>query len=127
MPFLRLRVHVLLRTHTCCAPLPVSAVGTCSSFMGVSSCAWRGLQSFTALCVSVPALCVCQHHDLLLLTTPQVKGRTLLVASGSSSSEQLLAVAEASSASTAVWKAKRQMAKAEAAAKREAGSSPKRS
>jgi hypothetical protein len=41
-----------------------------------------------------------------------------LIASRSASSEELLARAEASAASTAVWKAKRQMKKAEAAEKR---------
>lgn len=49
----------------------------------------------------------------------QVKGKTILFASSSSSSEELLARAEASTASTAVWKAKRQFKKAEAAEKRE--------
>jgi hypothetical protein len=39
----------------------------------------------------------------------QVKGSTLLYGNRASSQEELLAVAEAEAASTALWKAKRQM------------------
>jgi hypothetical protein len=49
----------------------------------------------------------------------QVKGRTLLVGASACSSEELLALSEASAAGTALWRAKRQMKKAEAAAKKE--------
>jgi hypothetical protein len=60
------------------------------------------------LCVLYVCVCVLQ-----------VKGRTLLVCASSCNAEELLALSEASAASTALWRAKRQMKKAEAAAKRE--------
>jgi hypothetical protein len=49
-----------------------------------------------------------------------VKGATLLYGAASATPEQLLAVAEAGAASTALWKAKRSQKRAEAAAQREA-------
>jgi hypothetical protein len=63
----------------------------------------------------------------------QIKGVTMLFCKSDSSNEELLAVAEAASASTAVWKAKRAEAAAErrqlreaADAKREANASRRR-
>lgn len=80
----------------------------------------------THFCCTSPALhpVICLIWSLSSLLAPslvcvQVKGRTVLFGNSSSSKDELLAVAEASTASTAVWKAKRQMKKAEAAAKRE--------
>lgn len=58
--------------------------------------------------VFVPPLCRRNHPN------KQVKGRTLLVGASSCSAEELLAVAEASAAGTALWKVKRQMKRAEA-------------
>lgn len=78
----------------------------------------------------MPALCnlscppACHFHIVVLLAqhpltlSPQVKGTTLLYGNHSSSQAELLAVAEAETASTAVWKAKRQIRRSEAAARR---------
>lgn len=62
---------------------------------------------------------LCVLMQLRVLRALQVKGRTLLVGAAGCSSDELLALSEASAASTALWRAKRQMKKAEAAAKRE--------
>lgn len=60
-------------------------------------------------CATLLCTPLCHNHP------NQVKGRTLLVGASSCSAEELLAVAEASAAGTALWKAKRQMKRAEAA------------